>query len=482
MHMSNPLLITLFILCNGFLTASVHAQTIISPEDTPKIIANSAKNNNPISTINNAFKNDIRLFDNRFRIDYAIDEVTMVFFREYGTSPVVLVRPDGSKLFQYSADKQKLSWFASPTFDMINIKSPMAGPWQALGRILPDSRVMVISDLELRTQPLPKVLYADEMFKMSAYLMNDGVPMTFAPFSEAINLTVEFISTNSPEENNFGAAPRTVATFEDNGLGLDEAPKDAVFTGQFRLNLPDGEWNVVSKIKTPMYTRETLDEKIRIAPNPVAVEVFKDESEKGDGQHIIAFYTNDRNIDPTTILLEGNVRLPTGENIPFSSQERTIKPRQVIIDNVYDGVYKVTGTFFAKTINDRDIVVDIPDYNFIVEPIIVEPELPSAEELTIARLQAERAAALQKEKDDAKLIKNALIINGLLLLAGLLIMGIVKGVLWYMQRPKPIAEPSAKVTDESELELDTKPSFMDKLKRLLPGKKATKDEELTPVD
>mgnify|MGYP001063083027 CR=1 FL=1 len=482
MRISNPLLIYLLLLLDGFLAASAYAQTVVSPEDTPKIIANSAKNNNPISTINNDFKNDIRLFDNRFRIDYQVKEVTMVFFRDYGTSPVVLVRPDGSKLFQYSADKQKLSWFASPTFDMINIKGPMAGPWQALGRILPDSRVMVISDLELRTQPLPKVMYANEMFKMSAYLMNDGVPMTFAPFAEAINLTVEFISTNRPEENNFGAAPRTVATFEDNGLGLDEAPKDAVFTGQFRLNLPDGEWNVVSKIKTPMYSRETLDEKIRIAPNPAQVEVFKDESEKGDGQHIIAIYTNDRNIDPTTILLQGNVRLPSGENIPFSSQERTIKPRQIIIDNAYDGVYKVTGTFFAKTIHGRDVVVAIPDYNFVVEPIIIEPELPSAEELTIARLQAEREAAIQKEKDDAKLIKNALIINGLLLLAGLLIMGILKGVLWFMQRPKTKAEDSGELTDETELELDTKPSLMDKIKGLLPGKKAAKDEELTPVD
>lgn len=79
-----------------------------------------------LSSFNDAFANDIKLLDNRFRLDYAVEEVTMVFFREYGSAPVVLVRPDGSKVFQYTAVGQQVTWFDSPTYDMINIKKPMA--------------------------------------------------------------------------------------------------------------------------------------------------------------------------------------------------------------------------------------------------------------------------------------------------------------------------------------------------------------------
>ena len=90
-------------------------------EQVQKLNQNSAQKNNPLTHLDDAFANDIKLLDNRFRLDYEVEEVTMVFFREYGSAPVVLVRPDGSKIFQYKAIGQQVTWFDSPTYDMINI-------------------------------------------------------------------------------------------------------------------------------------------------------------------------------------------------------------------------------------------------------------------------------------------------------------------------------------------------------------------------
>lgn len=42
-------------------------------------------------------KNQISLFDNRFRIDDKVDEITLLLFRRRGSASVVLVKPDGSK-------------------------------------------------------------------------------------------------------------------------------------------------------------------------------------------------------------------------------------------------------------------------------------------------------------------------------------------------------------------------------------------------
>mgnify|MGYP006148303009 FL=1 len=43
-------------------------------------------------------KNQISLFDNRFRIDDKVEEITLLLFRRRGSASVVLVKPDGSKI------------------------------------------------------------------------------------------------------------------------------------------------------------------------------------------------------------------------------------------------------------------------------------------------------------------------------------------------------------------------------------------------
>ena len=158
----------LFIVVLLLMSTTAYSQDF-TPEQRSKLANSDAQFNNPISKIDNRFTNDISLLNNRFRIDYQVKEVTMVFFREYGSAPIVLVQPDGAKLFQYTADGDKVTWFDSPTYDMINIKDPMPGPWQALGDVMSDSRIMVISNLSLVTNALPDELFSGEIIKMKSY-------------------------------------------------------------------------------------------------------------------------------------------------------------------------------------------------------------------------------------------------------------------------------------------------------------------------
>ncbi|NQZ10752.1 MAG: hypothetical protein HRT35_26670, partial [Algicola sp.] len=44
--------------------------------------------------INVIENNQLPLFDNRFRIDHEVKEITLLFFRRSGSPPVILVRPD----------------------------------------------------------------------------------------------------------------------------------------------------------------------------------------------------------------------------------------------------------------------------------------------------------------------------------------------------------------------------------------------------
>ena len=156
------------------LAFSVSAQQPVPQDAEPSSEASAGptESESPIALIGSDYENGIKLLQNRFRIDHNVKEVTMVFFREYGSAPVVLVRPDGSKIFQSQVEGEDIFWFDSDTYDMISIKNPVPGPWQAVGQIVEGSRVMVLSDIALHAEPLPPILFSGEILKQTAYLTN----------------------------------------------------------------------------------------------------------------------------------------------------------------------------------------------------------------------------------------------------------------------------------------------------------------------
>ncbi|OZB36012.1 MAG: TIGR03503 family protein, partial [Alishewanella sp. 34-51-39] len=129
-------------------------------------------------------RNQIPLLDNRFRIDDGVDSITLVFFRRQGTASVVLVRPDGSKVFYNTAKDHNMRWHDAATYDLIEINNPMPGPWQAVGRILPESRILVLTDIQLQVDPLPPALMVGETFKLTARLMDGDQVVNARDFRE----------------------------------------------------------------------------------------------------------------------------------------------------------------------------------------------------------------------------------------------------------------------------------------------------------
>lgn len=49
-----------------------------------------------------------------------------------------------------------LDWYDELNYDLVVIRNPMPGPWQVIGQIMPESRIVVIGELSLKVDPLPK--------------------------------------------------------------------------------------------------------------------------------------------------------------------------------------------------------------------------------------------------------------------------------------------------------------------------------------
>jgi uncharacterized protein (TIGR03503 family) len=309
--------------------------------------------------------NQIPYFDNRFRIDEQLDEVTLLFYRRSGSQPVILVRPDGSKLKVNNVSKEKVQWFDDRTFDMIKIKSPMVGPWQVIGQVEPNSKIMVVSEIKLEVTPLPDIILQGETLKMEGRLFNGEMAIDNPSFNDVLVLDVDFFSTNNSNFDNFGAEPVKLTSFRDDGRALDEHANDSLFTGEFVLDFAPGEWEPIYIVKMPMATRELRQTPIVVQKNPISISVETTQDEKG--AHVVTFAIDDNFVKADSILIQGKVTFPDRQVEPFSVMEGEGLKRIYNVAFTEAGVHRISIGVFGETTNGREFRSIVPEFSFNVE-------------------------------------------------------------------------------------------------------------------
>jgi uncharacterized protein (TIGR03503 family) len=350
--------------------------------------------------------NQIPYFDNRFRIDAELDEITLLFYRNRGSLPIILVRPDGSKLRIDNIDFDKVQWHDDSTFDLIKIKKPMPGPWQAIGQILPESQIMVMSDVKIEVDSLPQVVLSGETLKVVGKLYNGDEPINTPHFRHVVKLDVHFYSTNNADYDNFGADAHKLSSFRDDGNDLDEYPADGLFTGEFLLDFAAGEWQPVYFIKLPMATRELRQKPIVLHRSPIYIAVETSENE--NIPHSMTLTIDPTYVDPNSLVFQGKITFPDKQVESFSiMDDQQGDTRVQEIKNTESGIYRININAFGKTISGREFRLAVPEFSFNVKAIESEFLMTTIDEngvektISIDRAQkilADREAALAQAK------------------------------------------------------------------------------------
>jgi uncharacterized protein (TIGR03503 family) len=311
--------------------------------------------------------NRVPYFDNRFRLDADLAEITLIFYRKSGSTPVILIRPDGSKIRVNDFDTEKVEWFDDATFDMIKIKKPMPGPWQAVGDILPESHILIVSDVTIAVKPLPNIVFSGETLKVEGHLFNGNEAIKTRHFKDAVTLDVNFYTTNNLAYENFGADAVQVTSFRDDGYGLDEYAHDNTFTGEFVLDFAPGEWQPVYLVKLPMSTRELTQTPILLRQTPIKVSVSPSKDETLPHRVLLAIDSSV--VLPNTIVFQGKLTFPDRQIEPFSIMQSNGDERTVDVTNTEPGLYRVNVSAFGETIDGREFRLVVPEFTFNVEPI-----------------------------------------------------------------------------------------------------------------
>jgi uncharacterized protein (TIGR03503 family) len=387
-------------------TETFATEAIVQEKETFTEQVNSIKQSNLKYYQGDNKTNQIPYFDNRFRIDAELDEITLLFYRSRGSLPIILVRPDGSKLRVDNIDHGKVQWHDDSTFDLIKIEKPMPGPWQAIGNILPESQIMVMSDVKMKVDPLPEVVLSGETLKVVGKLYNGDEPINTPHFRNVVTLDVHFYSTNNADYENFGADGIKLTSFRDDGRDLDEYAGDGLFTGEFHLDFAAGEWQPVFLIKLPMASRELRQKPIVLHKSPITIVVETSENE--NSPHSMILSIDPTYVDPNSLVFQGKITFPDKQIESFSIiDDQQGETRIKEFKNTESGIYRINVNAFGKTISGREFRLTVPEFSFNVKANDNEFLMTTTDENGVEKtvsidrsekLLADRAAKLAQAK------------------------------------------------------------------------------------
>ncbi len=321
-------------------------------------------------TANEVFApSDIPLLDNRFRIDYGVKEITFIVTRKPGTSSVILVRPDGSKLYVGKVTPPEVGWLALKDHDLITIRDPMPGPWQAIGEVDPDNRVRILSNIKLETEQLPTQLYQGEVIKLKSWLLIDDAPPKDGYYLTDLGMTVKLQRFNDDTQQGEPILDEVLGHYLDDGKGLDEVPGDGVMTAEALLDVPAGKYRALYSTGNQVFSRARSQD-VLVYPLPVNFTLTPPSQEAGAR---LSFLIDGDELDPASVVVKGKAMNTTNESLPFSAVATGFKVEVDLSALKAVGQYEVSATLFGTTRLGREIQVILPVKSFNIFPVQVAP-------------------------------------------------------------------------------------------------------------
>lgn len=386
---------------------------------------------------------------NRFRVDHMVSSMTLLIQREYGSAPVVIVLPDGSKWYA-NRHPETVKWVDGMTGDIIYIESPQPGPWQLVGKVVPGSKIKRISKLEIEVQHLPQPLFQGEEIKVVAQLMGDAERVRMPGMDYLVEWTTHFVSKHRAGDENFAAGDIIVGSYKDNGEKFDERPDDGMFTSDINLKQPWGEYDFVVHARNNVFERQ-VSFPFTLSPRPVNAEVITPEDPL-TGQWKIMLHADSSVLQLAETHFSFELVGPAGLQLPLVLHGLSQSDVELDLPPVTEfGSYRIKGSVATTTVSGREIVLDLPELFFnLVQP--PEPP-PSEEELA--------AVAAQKAAEEEALARQDAIFWIITVNAVLLLLGIVGLIVWRKRQSlaQALAAAEQRIMDEAEQNKAEAPSL-----------------------
>lgn len=141
----------------------------------------------------------VPLDSNGFLVDASIKEFTALIFRKPGEDKTIIVSPEGK---EYSATdpNDNVNWYRTEKYDLITVDAPKAGQWKIKTDIAPQSRITVVSDLQLVVDPLKNNIHSNDSLAVSYSFQENGKTVSNKDFLGLIEANA-IVAKDHTEEN-----------------------------------------------------------------------------------------------------------------------------------------------------------------------------------------------------------------------------------------------------------------------------------------
>jgi len=245
-----------------------------------------------------ATANTLPLTNNRVTVDGSIKEATFLVFREADGAETSLTTPSSETLI-FKDHPEAIQWHKESRYDLITITNPESGDWQINAKLDPENRVMVVTDLQLKTTALPNDMAANKPVTFQIHLEQEGKVIQRREFLQFVK--VALTQTSMKDE-------KWQWDLYDNGNEPDVAANDGIYTGLLRESLIDGEHEFEINVDGTTFQRNTR-QLVKVYDQPIRADI----SPLDDGRIVISVVPYLSLVNADSMNVEATHIKPSGE-------------------------------------------------------------------------------------------------------------------------------------------------------------------------
>ena len=320
------------------------------------------------------------LSENKFNVDSSVNELTILVFNKKNSDRAQLKDPDGN-IFDSKNAPDDIKWHHDSGYDLVTISKPATGEWQIIADIDPDNRVMIVSDLKLKSSQVPNNLINGESFIFETWLQEEGIIIDKRDFHRFVDFTINQAMPDGKSKS---------IKMKDNGLAGDKKSRDGIYTYKFAKTLRAvGEHEIVTQVNGETFQRE-FRHTVTVHDDPLEINT-EEEILDGMGKVNIEVSLTKDWIDPDSVEIAAEITYPDGLSEllepEFDFDLWNIEIDDIELDKKYSiKVQMIAQTGTGRPVNLRAPIIDIfmksPEVEKppeIEEPIVEEPVEPEEE-------------------------------------------------------------------------------------------------------
>lgn len=241
----------------------------------------------------------VPLTDNQFVIDSSVEEFTALIFRQNADEQTQLVGPDAT-VYEASKSNPDVKWHRSPDYDLITVNQPLEGEWGVKADMAPDSRVTVVSNLNLRVLPLPINVMGGQVETLSLMLQEDGKTIDRPEFLSLMKIEGAMEAGNDEFD---------LTEFWRSPIGAENPPADGIYSQVLPAFEKSGIYQLSVIVDGKTFIRQfTHQFHVR---QPFGAEV-KQMTVEGKNEYVLVVNSYSQDIDIPRTQVAATIETPDG--------------------------------------------------------------------------------------------------------------------------------------------------------------------------